>query len=151
MKKLVLSVTACCFLLPASAQTFSRLTAMSLHTYDGTKFNFTDSTYYLYKSARRGGDLTTPYIAFDQSFTLGFDLTKGAYGNKSKMFQSFDALNHRTFAITTLWNSTITAWEDQSTSYYYPDALDSLTSQVDQQWNERYCYLGQYQSSDVFL
>lgn len=118
----------------STAQTRSRLVAQSLYNYNGTGFIVTDTTAYRY-SSNRGGDLTTRYLAYDNSITFTYDPFFSGVINHKKSLQNFDIHGNRSVRIGTIWNKTINAWEDYETNYFYTTPADSLTSQVDQFWN----------------
>lgn len=137
MKKTFYLLLSCCTIASgAYAQIKSRLIAQSLYNYDGTSFIVSDSTKYNYTSSFLGGDLSSRYIAFDNSTTFNFDKASSSFNNFKKSVQRFDTKNHRTVLLTAYWNKSISAWEEAQTFYYYTTVDDSLTSKVEQAYNK---------------
>lgn len=135
-KLLFCALPLCIGIMSVHGQKASRLVAQSLYTFDGSSFRITDTTHYTYRSALRGGDLSSRYLAFDESMSLLYDNSSSALINYQKSYQNFDINNHRTVTVSAIWNKGIGAWEDAKTVYYYPDINDSLSSQVEQVWDK---------------
>lgn len=118
----------------STAQARSRLVAHTLYNYNGSVFVITDTTSYRYSSGR-GGDLSSRYLAYDNSISFVYDPAFSALVNYKRSVQSFDLHGNRSVQIGTIWNKTIGAWQDYETNYFYTTADDSLTSRIDQSWN----------------